>query len=100
MAREPMAEVMNYICPTCGADAQVGTPCPGCTKRSSLHRRAWEQRRSLDGLDLPDESFDYEDFVEREFGRGMQARTGLTWYWWLLGVASLAAVAAWVFGIR
>jgi hypothetical protein len=49
-------------------------------------------------LDLPDQEFNYEDFVEREFGSGRRARPrGLHWFWWVvaLGVAG-AFLAFWL----
>jgi len=39
---------------------------------------------------LPDESFDYEDFVEREFGKKKVLPHGISWFWWL--IAALVAV--------
>ncbi|MDP6208962.1 MAG: hypothetical protein QGG01_11670, partial [Roseibacillus sp.] len=69
----------RYMCPTCGVEVKVGTGCPGCGRdtrtrkrnksaRTPPRRRSWEQDDTHDGLDLPDEDFDYEDFVAREFG--------------------------------
>lgn len=39
-------------CPSCGATASDG----------------WSSGAASDGLDLPDDSFNYDEFVEREFG--------------------------------
>lgn len=44
--------------------------------------KSWEQEPSGNGLDLPDNDFDYEDFVEREFGRKPHRQIGIAWYWW------------------
>lgn len=96
-----MAEVMTYICPTCGAEARVGKPCPGCApvkKRkpeAAKKKRPWEQDSAADGLDLPDDDFDYEDFIAREFGGKPHKKTGLAWYWWLLAAVMLVIMAAW-----
>jgi hypothetical protein len=47
-------------CPECGADAQTG----------------WnEEQRVYDGVDLPDNSFDHDEFIEREFG-GSPGKSG------------------------
>ena len=43
----------------------------------------------MDGLDLPGEDFDYDEFVEREFGTKPHRRTGIKWYWWLTAVVVL-----------
>ena len=36
----------------------------------------------------PDDDFDYDEFVEREFGGGVQ--TGLAWYWKVVVLILLA----------
>ena len=96
-----MAEVMSYRCPYCDREVRVGEPCPGCARSAEPARRArksWEEDDAVDGLDLPDDHFDYDAFVAREFGRAPHRRMGVKWYWWLLGVAALAAMlAGWVF---
>jgi len=46
-----------------------------------------------DGLDLPDDDFDYDEFVAREFGHLPHKKTGVKWYWWLLGVVILMLMA-------
>jgi hypothetical protein len=95
-----MSEPLSYRCPFCDREVRVGSPCPGCAKPKKTGRkkpaaRSWEQAPSADGLDLPDDDdFDYDDFVAREFGRAPHRRTGLRWYWWLLAVLVLLAIAA------
>jgi hypothetical protein len=49
--------------------------------RTRPRRRAWEQDDTHDGLDLPDEEFDYEDFVAREFGHRISKAIRIRWYW-------------------
>jgi hypothetical protein len=40
-----------------------------------------------DALGLPDDSFNYDDFVKREFGDGEHRRpSGLNWFWWVVAV--------------
>lgn len=90
-----MTEVLSYVCPFCGCEVRVGKPCPGCAKKMQKpKRRSWQQNKSADGLDLPDEKFDYDDFVAREFGKAPHRKTGLKWYWWALAVALLAGMVA------
>ena len=95
-----MSEALSYRCPFCDREVRVGKPCPGCAKKPPASRRAaksWQQDCAADGLDLPDEDFDYDEFVAREFGRAPHRKLGVRWYWWLLGVAVLAAlIAGWV----
>lgn len=98
-----MPEVLNYLCPFCEREVRVGEPCPGCAKKAVKQIRAqksWEQPSSLDGLDLPEDDLDYEDFCKREFGKSPHHKTGLKWYWWLLGVAILVGMAASALWIR
>lgn len=98
-----MAEILSYICPFCGHEVRVGKPCPDCarqgsnSKNSRTSRTSWEQDATHDGLDLPENDFDYDDFVAREFGQTPHRQNGLKWYWWLLGVAVLVGMILAVF---
>ena len=96
-----MPETLSYRCPFCDHKVRVGQPCPGCARKKRAPwqvRKSWRQDHSADGLDLPDEAFDYDEFVAREFGRAPHRRLGVNWYWWLLGVVVIAALlAVWVF---
>lgn len=85
----PMAD--TYLCPSCDRLVPVGQNCP-CTRRKTKKKKEkgppthkpWEQDESRDGLDLPDDSFDYDEFVAREFGTGKpHAQVGLSRFWWL-----------------
>jgi hypothetical protein len=72
------------ICPACGADEKTG----------------WnEEAMQSDGLDLPDESFDYETTLENE-GLKPRARPALPWYWWVLGIILIAALGFLIFSGR
>lgn len=87
----------TYLCPGCDREVRVGSRgCPRCNPPAARRkrpkaaakraRRSWEQDPTYDGLDLPDEDFDYDDFVAREFGGKPHRRTGIAWYWWLTAV--------------
>ncbi len=90
-----MPETLSYICPFCAREVRVGAPCPGCEKKSPKPgKKSWEQDKSADGLDLPDDDFDYDAFCAREFGKAPHRALGIKWYWWLLGVAVLAGMIA------
>ena len=64
----------------------------------STHRSAMRlaltalQEALVDGLDLPDENFDYSDFVEREFGTNNPVPRGFHWFWWLIALLVLGAL--------
>jgi hypothetical protein len=95
-----MAEALNYRCPFCDREVRVGSPCPGCAqppKPSRPTKKSWRQDSVYDGLDLPDDDFDYDEFVAREFGRTPHRKLGVKWHWWLLGIAALAAMIGLVF---
>ncbi len=94
-----MPKALRYICPFCETEVAVGKPCTGCTKRSKkpqTAKKSWEQDGSADGLGLPDDDFNYEDFIAREFGKAPHRKTGLKWYWWALAVALLIGM---IYGI-
>lgn len=85
----------HYTCPGCNRYVPISpTGCPHCRPpkpkpRKKTTKHSWQQDPGHDGLDLPDEDFDYDDFVAREFGRKPHRQTGVKWYWWCLGVAIL-----------
>jgi hypothetical protein len=83
------------ICPNCGADVpRNAKACPEC---GSDEKTGWSEQAQADGLDLPEDSFDYEEFVEKEFGAGKPAPRGMHWFWWLIAVLVLVAfVLLWV----
>ncbi|HOS76125.1 MAG TPA: zinc ribbon domain-containing protein [Verrucomicrobiota bacterium] len=82
-------------CPHCGADVPpTARACPEC---GADERTGWSEAARADGLDLPDDAFDYEDFVRREFGGRRAVPRGLHWFWWVAALAALAAfLAHWV----
>ena len=92
----------TYLCPGCDHEVPVGSRgCPYCNptpKRrrpkaaASRAKRSWEQDSAHDGLDLPDENFDYDDFIAREFGGKPHRRIGIKWYWWATAVVVLALI--------
>ncbi|HEY5912655.1 MAG TPA: zinc ribbon domain-containing protein [Verrucomicrobiae bacterium] len=82
-------------CPNCGADVpRDAKACPQC---GSDEQTGWSDDASTDGLNLPDEKFNYDDFVKREFGGGSPVPRGIRWWWWLVAVALLALLL--LFGI-
>ena len=100
--REIMADPLKYRCPFCDCEVRVGQPCPGCAKKRKParqpKRKSWQQDESADGLNLPDDDFDYDEFIAREFGKSPHRELGVKWYWWVLGVALLVILAfLWVF---
>jgi hypothetical protein len=53
-------------CPNCGAALRPrAKSCPECGADETT---GWSDDAKQQSLGLPDDSFDYDDFVEREFG--------------------------------
>ena len=79
------------ICPHCGAEVPEGAKaCPEC---GSCEETGWSESAKASGLGLPNEEFDYEDYIQREFKESPKPR-GLAWLWWVVGVVLLAAMLA------
>lgn len=64
------------MCPECGSDEQTG----------------WSEAARSDGLGLPDDSFDYDEFVGREFGPKGPVTRGIHWFWWTVACLAIAAL--------
>ena len=79
-------------CPVCGEDVPRGAAaCPEC---GADHLSGWrEDADTTGGLDLPDEEFNYDEFVKKEFGNEVKPE-GISWAWWAAAVAALLAFIA------
>jgi hypothetical protein len=76
------------ICPNCGADVPPNAKaCPECGADETT---GWSEDAVAGGLGLPDEEeFDYEEFVQREFGGGKRRHHGIGPGWWWVAVVLL-----------
>jgi hypothetical protein len=84
------------VCPNCGAEVPPkARACPQC---GSDEQTGWSDHAHVGGLNLPDESFDYDEYAEREFGGGRARPYGIRWFWW--SVALFTALAFVWFGAR
>ena len=83
------------ICPNCGAEVPPRVrACPECGADEAT---GWSEAARTDGLDLPDDNFDYDDFVKREFGGAKPIPRGIHWFWWVIALVVLAAfIAFWL----
>lgn len=53
------------VCPNCGADVPArAKACPEC---GADEETGWSDEAYASNLGLPDDSFDYDEFVKREF---------------------------------
>lgn len=76
------------ICPNCGAE--IPPRARACSECGSDEKTGWSEGARTGGLDLPDENFSYDEFVQREFGGESQKPRGLSWFWWLVALLLLA----------
>ncbi len=85
------------ICPVCGAEPPRGArACPEC---GACEETGWGEESYSSGLDLPDDDeFDYDEFIDREFGSGKKydKRVGIPLLWrWVAGIL-LVLMAFWI----
>ena len=86
-SREP------FPCPVCGEDVPGGAKsCPEC---GACEKSGWHADAASDGLDLPEEDFDYDKFVDAEFGGG--AKSSGPHKLWIIVAALLLALFVWPF---
>jgi hypothetical protein len=76
------------ICPNCGAEIpEKARACPDC---GADEKTGWSDKAKYDSLGIPDESFDYEEFVKQEFGETKpKPKSSILW----LIIAVLLALA-------
>ena len=80
------------ICPHCGAEVPPkARACPEC---GSDEETGWSERAAAGRLGLPDEEFDYDEFLKEEF-EAKPARSrprGISWFWWTVAVLILVMI--------
>lgn len=78
-------------CPVCGADVpENARACPEC---GADEQTGWSEKARYDQLGIPDDSFDYDKFVEQEFGGRKRARRRFGWLWAAVALLLLLAFA-------
>lgn len=87
------------VCPNCGADVPSNAKsCPEC---GSDETTGWSDESHADGLDLPEENFDYDEYVEREFGNKKAVPHGISRFWWVVAIILLMVISGvWVLFFR
>jgi len=75
----------------CGEDVSpIAVACPEC---GADDRSGWqEDAEAYDGVDLPDNDFNYEEFVKQEFGSSR--RPAIKKVWWITAILLIAALIA------
>ena len=71
-------------CPNCGAEVPArARACPEC---GACPETGWSEQASAEAAGIPDETFDYQRFVEEEFGSPRVRPRGVKWRWWVVGL--------------
>lgn len=82
------------VCPNCGADVpRNAKACPEC---GACEETGWSEAATTSGLGLPDEDFDYKEFVEMEFGE-RRKRHGTAWFWCTIGILLTTIILIMIF---
>ena len=90
MRRAATAFAMSkpFTCPVCHEEVPANAKaCPEC---GACEKSGWSEEARYDGLDLPDEAFDHDEFVSAEFGTTPPKAT-LPKHWWWVAVVLLGA---------
>ncbi|YCM44773.1 hypothetical protein V2O64_01915 [Verrucomicrobiaceae bacterium 227] len=95
-----MSSTNTYLCPSCDRNVPVGKNCP-CSRPKRKERKPKITRKSRDRDEddeqagIPEDNFDYDDFIAREFGTGKaHKQVGIAVYWW---ITALVLALAWLF---
>ena len=81
----------SFSCPICGEDVPAGArACPEC---GACEKSGWSADAGGDGLGLPEEEFDYDQFVAEEFEGGDKKRT--TPRIWVVAAIMVLIALAW-----
>ena len=72
-----------------------GVRAPGSTKATGSDHNSgwWEDAESYDGVSLPDENFNYDEFIEEEFGSSPKPVAVKT-VWWVTAILVLVVLVA------
>lgn len=80
------------VCPVCGEDVpRASVACPEC---GADHNSGWrESAETYDAVDLADEGFNYDEFVEQEFGSSSKPAAIKT-VWWITAILVIVVFIA------
>ncbi|MBM3831748.1 MAG: zinc-ribbon domain-containing protein [Verrucomicrobia bacterium] len=81
---------MPFECPNCGADVPAkAKACPEC---GSCEETGWSENAAADGLDLPNDSFNYDEYVQKEFKPNRFFFRGRRIIWCIVAVVLVLAL--------
>ena len=87
------------VCPVCGEDVPNNSlACPEC---GADHDSGWREDFDIhDAAGLPEDDFDYDEFVKQEFGSSPKP-AGLKPVWWITAILlPLAFIAFCLYALR
>lgn len=88
------SKAQPFDCPVCGEEVPAGArACPQC---GACEKSGWSEDSAADGLDLPGEECDYDEFIREEFG-GSPKKSSVQWIWWTIAVLLLLALGLTIF---
>jgi len=72
------------VCPVCGENVPPGSlACPEC---GADHNSGWRKDAdAYDAVDLPDQDFNYDEFIREEFGSAPKP-AGIKTIWWIAAI--------------
>ena len=83
------------VCPVCGGE--VRRDALACSQCGADHNSGWrEDADAYDGVDLPEDDFNYDNFVNEEFGSRAKP-PGHKTIWWIVGIALIVAFVLYFF---
>ena len=82
------------ICPVCEEDVPGNAlSCPQC---GADHNSGWKENAdTYDGVDLPGQDFNYDDFVQQEFGSKTKPAE-LKAIWWIVGIVLIIVLVVYL----
>lgn len=85
------------VCPVCHEDVPPKSlACPSC---GADFNSGWKEDASMIGdLGDPEDDFDYDEFLQNEFGSEKKPK-GIKWLWWLTAIL-LSAILLFYFIIQ
>ena len=93
--KKPTNRKAPEVCPVCGERIpRNALACPEC---GADHESGWrDDADTYDAVDLPDEDFNYDEFVKQEFGSS--PKPGATEIiWWITAVVVIITFIAMYF---
>jgi len=86
-----------FECPVCGEDVPANAKsCPEC---GACEKSGWSEELQSSGLDLPEDDFDYDRFVAKEYEGGAK-KSPTQWMWVIVGLILFLILLVFLFNSR